>query len=233
MPELAPEVSLEHELKLLLPAGRLPTALTLVRALCRQDPRHPANFVVSIYYDTRGFDLLQDKIDSQRVKTKVRLRWYEELNGAPASFASYAELKYRLGSRRRKIRTQTTVPAREIRDLPLHHRDQPDISAHLPTGVFTAPHRLLPCVAVRYQRRRFIDPLSRTRISFDSGLSVHNVNPRLLPNGSPSRLETVVIELKNTSGEIPARLRGLLRCGARLTSFSKYASGVERARGPF
>ncbi len=233
MPEPAQEAYLEHELKLLLPAGRLPTALTMLRALCREDPHHPANIVVSIYYDTRGFDLLQDKIDSQRYKTKVRLRWYEEPNSAPPSSASYAELKYRHGSRRRKIRRPTSLVSAEIRGLPLHHGDQPDISAHLPPGVFSAPHRLLPCVTVRYHRRRFIDPLSRTRISLDSLISVNNVNPRLLPNGSPRRLEPAIIELKNASGEIPGRLRGLLHCGAHLASFSKYASAVVRARQPF
>ncbi len=81
----------------------------MLRALLREDRRHPANVVVSIYYDTRGVDLLHDKIDGQRFKTKVRLRWYEKLAAGQPESPVFAELKYRIGSRRRKLRARAPL----------------------------------------------------------------------------------------------------------------------------
>lgn len=226
------EATLEHELKLLLPQRRVPSALALLEALCRRDARFPSNVVVSIYYDTRGFDLLRDKIDSQRSKTKVRLRWYERRDAEGPSSPAFAELKYRVGSRRRKLRTQTSLGAKQLTPLPLHHPEVPDISAHLPDGVFAARWRLLPLIRVRYQRRRFVDPASQTRVSLDTQLRVDRINRRLLPHASPGPLEPCVVEIKNRTGEIPPHLRPLLALGGRPASFSKYAAGFARALEP-
>ncbi len=229
MPDQGDPASFEYELKLLLPERRIPCSLVLLRALCREDPRHPSNVVVSIYYDTRGFHLLHDKIDSQRLKTKVRLRWYEQPDGAKAASPAFAELKYRIGSRRRKIRARAPLGSERFAHLPLHHPALPEISSLLPDEVFAARGRLLPLLTLRYHRRRFVDPLTGTRISLDTDLSVQRINRRLLPYGSPGHLAACVVEVKRDVDEVPPRLRPLLRMGARPASFSKYAAGFAQA----
>ena len=43
------------------------------------DPHYPANVVSSIYFDTHDWRYLNEKENSDFLKTKVRLRWYEAL----------------------------------------------------------------------------------------------------------------------------------------------------------
>ena len=74
--------SLERELKYLLPAGRAFLARKIVSALCQPDPVYPAATVFTIYYDTPDLTLLSEKLNSDYLKTKVRLRWYLHAAGS-------------------------------------------------------------------------------------------------------------------------------------------------------
>ena len=45
------------------------------------DGAYSSNIVSSLYYDTRDRRGLYEKLNSDFLKLKVRLRWYTELNG--------------------------------------------------------------------------------------------------------------------------------------------------------
>lgn len=216
--------TLEHEIKYFVPPARTAAVLACLRSLCRPDPRYPSNRVLSLYYDTRGLDLLLDKLDSHLAKTKVRLRWYEDPATRQPGEASFLEVKRRLGTRRSKTRRRTALSGAEIAGGPLGRRELAELPSLVDGELPRTRGRLQPLFVVRYHRRRFDDPLSGSRISIDSEISVPRINSRLLPRRRHGTLAASVVEIKNREGRLPAHLAPLLGLGSRLASFSKYAA---------
>jgi hypothetical protein len=222
--------SLERELKYVVPAARAPLARGIVSALCRPDANYPAATVFTIYYDTPDFDLLSEKINSDFHKTKVRLRWYSTAP-LPGASGTFLEVKSRVGSLRRKIRVETPFAREALGAMSLQ---DPRLIAALelirPLGV-AVPARLMPALLLRYERHRFVDPFSGSRISVDAHVEGLRGNPRLLGHVSGVRLPQAVIEVKGAEDTLPRFLDPLIRLGARRESFSKYAAaGVAMLR---
>jgi hypothetical protein len=87
-----------------------------------------------------------------------------------------------------------------------------------------------PMVALRYRRRRFVDPPTGSRLSLDSDIQATRVNPRFLFVRSLGVLPIAVLEVKGYADELPGHLRGLLPLGLRKQSLSKYATLVLQLR---
>ncbi len=223
---------LEHELKFRLPSRHSHAALTYLSSLCRRDPKYPSNVVSSIYYDTPGLDLLGEKSESHHFKIKVRLRWYQDAAGNAASEASFLELKYRYGSRRKKLRVQAPLAARWLAGTRLDHPSLRDAPLLLASLQLAPPRGLHPMLVVRYRRHRFVDPPSGSRICLDTDVRPTRVNARRVHRRNPAPLADAVLEVKNPNGELPGRLGPLLRTGVRLDSFSKYGACFESVLGP-
>ena len=100
-----PRAALERELKFALPEARAGIAGRMLDALCRPDPQFTAAVVSTIYYDTPHLRLLREKLDSDFLKTKVRLRWYGAIAGDPGGGRAFLEVKTRVGALRRKARS--------------------------------------------------------------------------------------------------------------------------------
>ena len=66
-------------------------------SLCRRDPEFPAAVVWTIYYDTPALVSLGEKINSDYLKRKIRVRWYSDLEGR-VSGPAFVEAKLRLGT---------------------------------------------------------------------------------------------------------------------------------------
>ncbi len=224
--------SLEHELKFRLSSWHSHAMLAYLSSLCRRDPKYPQNVVSSIYYDTPGLDLLGEKSDSHLFKTKVRLRWYQDAGGKVPNEASFLELKYRYGSRRKKLRVATDLGAGWLSRARLDHPALRDAPLLLGSQQLAPPRGLHPMLVVRYQRHRFVDPSSGSRICLDTAIGPGRVNAQRVHRRNPAPLEDAVLEVKNQSGDLPAQLRPILRAGARLDSFSKYAACFESVLGP-
>ncbi len=220
--------SLERELKYVVPAGKALLARTMVSALCRPDPDYPSAAVSTIYYDTPALDLLGQKINSDYLKTKVRLRWYSPGRGSTTAFL---EIKSRVGSLREKVRIETSLPAAVVESMSL---DDPALVEGLqlavPLGV-PIPRRLLPAIRLRYERSRFIEPVSGSRISVDADIEAVRGNRRLVGGAFHQRLPLAVVEIKGAGDDLPRALRPLINLGARRSSFSKYgAAGAAMLR---
>ena len=210
--------SLERELKFALPAGKALLARSIVAALCRPDAKYPAATVSTIYYDAPDFELLSEKINSDYLKTRVRLRWYS----GPADQDAFLEIKARVGTLRHKVRVQTALAASMLNDLPLDHPTLVQVlELARPLGV-RIPPRLSPALLMRYERSRFVEPVSGSRISVDVNIEVLRGHPRLPRHASPERIGSAVVEVKGAQTDLPRALYPLASLGARRAAFSKY-----------
>ena len=211
--------ALERELKFVLPEAQAAGALSLLRALCRPDPRYRAARVSTIYYDTPGLQLLGEKLDSDFFKLKVRLRWYES---ADPEAASFLELKSRVGSLRHKARVATPLKARWLEGASLEDPALTEVLALAPPLGTPLPMPLMPAILVRYLRHRFIEPVSGARVSLDTAVEAPRARRGLFRAGGGVRLDLAVLEVKGQDDELPRTLRPLAHLGIRRGAFSKY-----------
>lgn len=220
---LAPPLP-EHELKLVLPTARAALVGTFLASRLLPDPRHHAGWVMSIYYDTPDWRFLDEKLASDFLKSKLRLRWYEDDQGRPLGSTAHLEVKHKVGSSRNKLRLPAPHAPALLRELALCD----ERLAHLPelarsAGAFL-PSPLEPVFSVRYRRRRFVDPRSGLRVSLDDRVHAPKVNPLRIPGVRHTQLSNAVVEVKGPGAQLPASLRPLQDLGCRLQAFSKYAA---------
>lgn len=214
----------EHELKLLLTPRRTSAVLAYLRSVCRSDPLHPANRVSSVYFEDPQGSSLDEKLNSDLFKTKVRLRWYEDPVSGQRSNDTFVEVKYRLGQQRHKERVKTPFRGDQLANLPLDDPAFCSLPLLLREVAPGLPVTLQPLLQVEYQRARFLDPATRSRVSVDTHIRVARINTHRLPCAHPAPVSGTVIEVKNHAGSMPQSLRLLTRFGARKESFSKYAA---------
>jgi hypothetical protein len=217
---------LERELKFVLPASRGDVARSLVASVCKPDVEHPAATLSTIYFDTPDLRLLGEKIDSDYLKTKVRLRWYSPIGREDGDARAFLEIKLRIGDRRDKVRVRTTLSAAVLRDLPFDHPQfETVVELARPLGI-RLPPRLLPVLMVRYDRYRFVEPISSSRISIDTNIGAPRGSHRVVRDAPPILLPHAVLEVKGAGMDLPRVLHPLIRLGARRGSSSKYAAAA-------
>lgn len=214
--------TLEFERKHLIPRARLEAAIHCLDSLCRRDPRYPDNVVSSIYFDTPGLRLLQEKEDSALYKTKVRLRWYEHPNHGPLGHSSFLEVKSRVGQRRAKQRLPAGLEPTWLARVALTEPQLLAAPRLLEQDPTVAIRGLKPILVVRYRRRRWNDPTTGSRVSLDQAISVPRVNPGVLPRSRSVDLPHIVLEIKNASGMAPPNLHFVKALKGETSSFSKY-----------
>jgi len=210
----------ERELKYTLPAGRADIARRRLETLCRRDPQYPAALVWTIYYDTPALVSLGEKLNSDYLKRKIRVRWYSDLSGH-VSGPAFVEAKLRIGNRRSKVRTRLPFPASEMVSWNLQDPRLPGVPLLLRQHGVLGQESWQPVMLIRYRRDRFVDPLTQSRVSLDAEICAMSVNRRYVPRLDPSPLATSVLEVKGVSEQLPATLRPLLPLGIRKSSFSK------------
>jgi hypothetical protein len=215
------------ELKYLLPRSRAPFATAWLGSVARPDRAYPPALVITTYYDTPGLDLLDEKVDSDYLKTKVRVRWYGPLEGGPATGPVFAECKQREGATRDKHRVVADVRPADLESLPLSAPLWPMLLAGLRADLPDLPADLAPVMRVVYTRYRFTDGHS-ARLALDTDVAAVAVNPgRLSSPARPDPLPWAVFEYKGREAGLPARLAPVTRLGARRSAFSKYVACYE------
>lgn len=219
---------LEHELKFVLPAARAEGALGLLRSLCRPDPQYRAAFVSTIYFDTPWLELLAAKVDSDYLKLKVRLRWYDSTRPDAAAFL---ELKTRVGSLRHKIRLPTGLSPAWLDGVSM---EDPELLRVLdlaePVGI-PLPGPLMPALMLRYKRHRFVELASGARVTLDTDIEVPRAHKGLFHGAAAAALPVAVLEVKGDADDLPPTMRPLLHLGARRGSFSKYGIAAREVLG--
>jgi hypothetical protein len=214
---------LEREIKYVLPAARMPFAEQWVSAVCRAGSHYPAGDVWTVYYDTAGQCALREKLDSDYLKTKVRVRWYTG-TGGHAHGDAFVEVKRRVGDRREKIRVRLPATAASFARLDLEATIWLDVLQLLRPVGFSLADAWRPVVALAYRRLRRV-VASGARVNCDSTIrAVAVARRRGRAAFHPGPLDVGVVEVKGPSEELPVQLAGLARLGGRAASFSKYAA---------
>jgi hypothetical protein len=157
----------------------------------------------------------------------------------------YLELKFKRGFASKKHRRKILVPAERLnmvrgsgfgvqrsgnlillpdpRNLiPVHV-----ISQTLSEFGYFCEDPLLPIILIAYERLRFSEVLTGTRLSFDCRICSSMVAPGLGCSETSLILEGGIIEIKGPSMEIPISLLPIRILGIDWTRFSKYASCLE------
>jgi hypothetical protein len=211
----------ERELKFIVPGSRSELARRWLELICTRDLQFPAAVVWTIYYDTPGLSSLGEKINSDYLKRKIRVRWYSDLEGRAAGPA-FIEAKVRVGNRRSKVRARLPVSADELAEWDLQDPRLRAFPALLWNEGILTDGLWQPVLLVRYRRDRFIEPVSRSRVSLDTDIAGVAANPTLLSAVDHTSIALAVLEVKGDSDQLPQALRPLLQLGWRKSSFSKF-----------
>ena len=218
-----------RELKFTLPGGRVDMARRWLDAICRRDKAHPAALVWTIYYDTSQLESLGEKANSDYLKLKIRLRWYSEI-GRAASGPAFIEAKLREGTRRDKVRVAAPCGAEELATWDLQDPRLRPLPLLLRASGVVLRDVWHPVLLIRYRRDRFIEPVSRARVSLDTEIAAAAVNRRFFSAVDQTPIGPAILEVKGGDEQLPAALRTLLQLGARKRSFSKFLTVYAHAR---
>jgi len=229
--EKVPKRQLGNEIKYLIGNRRSGPVLQWLICNCRPDRQFPAGMVNSIYFDTRDWQSLGEKINSDYLKTKIRLRWYADIDGRRPNDRSFAEVKYKIGSKRHKIRVSAPFSGAELAGMDLQNPVLLQIPQLVKSLGIRLHHTYFPVYRIAYKRYRFLEPLYGGRICFDTDIRIPRVNIMAIARQYPLALQTAVFEYKGVFAELPHSLFPLMKLGLRKASFSKYGACYQKLKG--
>ena len=212
---------LEHEIKYLVPASNAGPLIAWTSSVCLRDEKYPPATVHTVYYDTPRLSLLGEKIDSDFLKTKVRVRWYADRRGKPGE-ALFAEAKFRIGGQRHKVRHRLPASAADAATRPLDDPAWVSWLDSLRADVPQLPAALAPVLGVRYVRHRFTEAAHAARVTIDEGIGLDRLNANRARGRMPGVFPHAVFEYKGRLADPPPALLPVVRFGARRGSSSKY-----------
>lgn len=216
-----------YERKFVIPEGRLPDVVAMVR-------RHPALFhevyppraVNNIYLDTPALADYRAHVNGTADRLKTRIRWYGALQGDASKPSLEQKLKHGLVGRK------TAHPLPPLRVNGGFARSQLQAlleQAELPELLRARLRHVEPTLVNRYQRRYFQSADRRFRLTVDSDLEFYSPQ---VDSGRhlrmPSQGKEIILELKFAPRHAMAASAVTNRFPFRLTRCSKYVLGIER-----
>ena len=220
--------AIQRELKFVFPNSQARLLRNWLTLRCAPDPTFAAGRVFTVYFDTPEEALLDEKINSDYLKTKVRLRWYGDwTTGIPAGQV-YLEVKKRIGSSRAKFRKRLGWTASDLENMALEDPRLLQVNQIAAEAGFRFAAPLRPVVRLEYLRHRYLEPAAGTRICLD-----HDILPARFHAGtgrlaSRHPIPDGVFEIKGADERMPETLHPLIAMGCRRQSFSKF----QRCMGP-
>jgi len=211
-----------HETKYVIDNSASHIIMAWLKSRCWEDSYYAAGSVSSIYYDTPDWHFLREKINSDFLKQKIRVRWYSDIETEYPYDGSFLEAKFKTGSRRRKTRIRSDISGQWLARAPFHDQKWFQIIQPLREKGVPFPGPLFPAFQITYKRWRFIEPLSGARINLDCDIHMPRVNCQMVPLSNPFFLRKAVFEFKGDSQVLPQVLFQLTAMGCRNESFSKY-----------
>ncbi len=204
-------------------------AYSLLRQFCRPDKDYPISTVHSLYFDTVDLDQYNRSASGDFNKDKVRIRWYDEESIEGDTLPVFIELKTRHGFSSSKQRERTVVPVENI-ELP-----------HLIKGIvpktvlnntiagfgYFPESPLRPVIKISYNRYRFTEMTTGTRVSLDYDIHSTMIAPELGRRERDLRLEGGVVEIKGLKIELPVTLRKMKILDTDWSRFSKYSNCID------
>jgi len=192
---------------------------------CVADKEFQNNIVSSVYFDTHDWIFALEKASSDYLKTKVRLRWYQKAMQDNDKTASkcFLEFKRKIGSKREKIRILMPFTGDNALQSLKEDKNKALIRQHIAEK---APdllgYDIEPKFVVRYNRHRYFESFSRTRISLDTNIRAFSVDRSFAQVFSKIRLNQSVLEVKGNCDDLPIALRNMHAANLKKAAFSKY-----------
>ncbi len=223
-----PMPALQRELKYVFPNSRSRLFREWLDRRCRPDPVFAAGRISSIYFDMRGNVLLDEKVNSDYLKTKVRLRWYGDWATGEPSGAVYLEVKQRIGSSRKKYRRRLDWMAETTARLTLEDVRLLEVNRLAAEAGFRFGGPLFPVACLEYRRRRYVEAATGTRICLDHDIRPVRVHGQWGRAAHGLPISEGVFEVKGATERLPATLHPLIALGCRRQSFSKFQQCMDQ-----
>jgi len=217
-----------HEIKFVIKNYKIHQVIHWLKCYCKTDPEFPSGSVSSIYYDTKEWRFMGEKINSDYFKTKVRVRWYSDIKNINHYDTSFVEAKYKIGSRREKTRIKTPYSGDWLSMVPLNNPELCTIPYILFSNGEFLTQKIYPVFQISYKRQRFIDPFTRSRICIDYDICAPRVNNYMVSKFNSFNLTTAVFEMKSELSKLPLSLQPLIDIGLKKSSFSKYSTCYQK-----
>ncbi len=163
-----------YEIKFVLDDVRATEALHWIYFQTTARTVYPDRCVHSIYMDDVGFSSVRDNLAGVSNRKKVRLRWYQEMNGGGSRFP-VLELKIREGRLGHKINFRLSDFQGDLMKLKLREI-MLQVNQRLAAQEFFFDDYLAPTLKVSYVRSYYED-LDGIRITIDKDIKFHGVSP--------------------------------------------------------
>ncbi|MBC8210645.1 MAG: polyphosphate polymerase domain-containing protein [Gammaproteobacteria bacterium] len=245
-----PPVLERHELKYLVPYELVEPITRFISPYCSLD--HYSSLaedhfyvVNSLYFDTRGLELLQQRMNGKDSRFNMRVRAYADGDKAPY----FMEIKHKIGSIVKKYRaTATDKQWPQILQDPCYRIDPNEFKMERRNKELflrlVHSYALEPKILTQYRRRAFFSTVDNyARVTLDIDMKYRNESMLTLVPGNDmlnydneniyttnqfnQNLTNVVLELKCNIGEVPMWMLDLItRFELKQTGFSKYMSSM-------
>jgi hypothetical protein len=225
------------EQKYLFPVGYSDVVRTWLEHACVPDPLYPSSTVSSIYFDTPQLFHFNESRNGEFLRTKIRLRWYDQPADRCPSGAShdevlcYLEVKNKEGALSGKQRTPVMLPPEVLHDDPFSSEQILDLPARAFELGFHLSGLMVPILMIQYRRQRYLDIAADSGIAVDTEILCTRAGDIILQGAAPVQLDVGVLEIKGMNRGINEVLDPI---GAYLTksSFSKYRIALESLMQP-
>jgi hypothetical protein len=212
----------DFENKYILKNSQAPYVLELLKARCPLDLEYPEAQIASMYFDTYDLKLLKEKINSDLIKTKYRVRWYKDYQNGKTSGPCFLEVKSKLGEVRSKIRLKSLMSASDFENLAFTDQKFDEINDEF-QRMKPMFKPLRPHFIVSYKRVRFKYPGSEIRFCIDYDIHVPKINDQWGYVFNESlKVPEAVFEIKGPEEDLPEMMKIIESVGAYRDSFSKY-----------
>ena len=216
----------DFEVKFITKNESAPKVLEYLNQNFQADPEYPEAIITSIYFDTYDMKYLFEKVNSDNIKSKFRIRWYSDIQTKEASDVSFLEFKHKVNLKRFKRRE---LQPNKYSDKKLNDSIFSDVFSDFRSFNGEILPHLFPSLVVSYTRSRYFIPELNLRICLDRNIQLKNYNEILLKKTKKSKfLNECVFEMKGLQTELPPQLRALNFFDFRKDAFSKYEQCFEQ-----
>lgn len=210
----------DFEVKYVAPNGKAHEIKKWLELNLEPDGDFPEAKISSIYFDTKNLDFYNEKLNSDHIKSKFRIRWYTDIDSEKDSDICFFEFKHKVGNTRLKRRHKA---ANQFSKLKLTSNKFYNCFQTLELSHLPLPSAIFPCFTISYTRKRFIEPSSGLRVCIDSDIHISNNNPLLVRrNQRKTFLSQCVFETKGEIQALPNRCLFFESMGLKKEAFSKY-----------
>ena len=217
------------ERKFFIPPHKITMANTFLHQVCRPDKQFPYGQINTLYFDTPELDQYMRSMSGDYRKDKVRIRWYDQIEDYEDEVPVYLEVKSRRGFASSKKRQKLQIPAENlaVENLGKGIISQATLIHELAEMGYFPEKPLRPVIEIVYQRLRFSEMFTGVRVSLDSSIRSTMVARDVGTGERNLPLRGGVIEVKNSSFELPLTLRNMRLLDTDWSRFSKYGNCID------